>query len=34
VTYEEEEIIQEDGVIIEVVPLYKFLLEQTNQVWK
>ena len=27
VTYEEEETIQEDGVIIEAVPLYKFLLE-------
>ena len=27
VTYEEEETIQEDGVTIEAVPLYKFLLE-------
>ena len=27
VTYEEEETIIEDGVTIEAVPLYKFLLE-------
>jgi len=27
VTYEEEETIIEDGVTIETVPLYKFLLE-------
>ncbi len=27
VTYEEEEVIHEDGITIEVVPLYKFLLE-------
>ena len=27
VTYEEEEAIQEDGVTIDVMPLYKFLLE-------
>ncbi|HCR83938.1 MAG TPA: ATPase, partial [Lachnospiraceae bacterium] len=27
VTYEEEELIEEDGVQIEVIPLYKFLLD-------
>ena len=27
VTYEEEEVINEDGVLIEVIPLYKFLLD-------
>jgi uncharacterized protein len=30
VTYEEEETIKEDGVTIEVVPLYKFLLEPSK----
>ena len=30
VTYEDEETVIEDGVTIEVVPLYKFLL-QTEQ---
>ena len=30
VTYEEKEIIIEDGVTIEAVPLYKFLLELEN----
>ncbi len=31
VTYEEEETIIEDGVTIEAVPLYKFLLELENR---
>ena len=31
VTYEEEETIIEDGVTIETVPLYKFLLELENR---
>ena len=30
VTYEEEEHIREDGVEIEVVPLYRFLLQAEN----
>ena len=31
VTYEEEETIIEDGVTIEAIPLYKFLLELENR---